>query len=107
MPQATRLEVIDARQRRTVRDLEEFLQAILRDSERVRKALPIWTKLKPGAEWEVVQKQARTDFWENVIGKLPGKYAALNPRTRLIARACGTGATLSLDLLGRFQCVGG
>ncbi|MEI7821654.1 MAG: hypothetical protein WCK55_12095, partial [Verrucomicrobiota bacterium] len=63
MPQATRLEVIDARQRRTVRDLEEFLQAILRDSERVRKALPIWTKLKPGAEWEVVQKQARTDFW--------------------------------------------
>jgi hypothetical protein len=91
----------------SVCELEGFSQAILRDSERVRKALPIWTKLKPGAEWEVVQKQARTDFWENVIGKLPGKYAALNPRTRLIARACGAGETLSLDLLGRFQCVGG
>ena len=74
----------DARQRRTVRELEEFSQAILRDSERVRKALPIWTKLKPGAEWDAVQKQARADFWENVIGKLPGKYAAPNPRTRLI-----------------------
>ena len=74
----------------SVCELEGFSQAILRDSERVRKALPIWTKLKPGAEWEAVQKQARADFWENVIGKLPGKYAALNPRTRLIARACGT-----------------
>ena len=75
---------VDDRQRRTVRELEEFSQAILRDSARVRKALPIWTKLKPGAEWEAVQKQARADFWENVIGKLPGKYSAPNPRTRLI-----------------------
>ena len=72
------------RQRRTVRELEEFSQAILRDSERVRKALPIWTKLKPGAEWEAVQKQARADFWENGIGKMPGEYAAPNPRTRLV-----------------------
>ena len=46
----------------SVCELEEFSQAILRDSERVRKALPIWTKLKPGAEWEAVQKQARADF---------------------------------------------
>ncbi len=76
--------VIDARQRRTVRELEEFSQAILRDGERVRKALPIWTKLKPGAEWKAVQKDARADLWENVIGKLPGGYLPPNPRTRLV-----------------------
>ncbi len=77
-------EAVDERQRRTIRELEDFSQAILRDSERVRKALPIWTKLKPGAGWEAVQKQARADFWENVIGKLPGEYLKPNPRTRLI-----------------------
>jgi dienelactone hydrolase len=75
---------IDERQRRTVRELEEFSQTVLRDAERTRKALPIWTKLKPGAEWEAVQKQARADFWENVIGKLPGDYLKANPRTRLV-----------------------
>ena len=72
------------RQRRTVRELEEFAQTILRDSERARKALPLWTKLKPGAEWKAVQKQARADFWEKVIGKLPTDYLPANPRTRLI-----------------------
>jgi hypothetical protein len=77
-------ETIDARQHRTVRELEEFSQALLRDSERVRKALPLWTKLKPGPEWEALQKQTRADFWENVIGKLSGTYSAPNPRTRLI-----------------------
>ena len=46
----------------SVCELEGFSQATLRDSERVRKALPIWTKLKPGAEWEAVQEQARADF---------------------------------------------
>ena len=74
----------DARQRRTVRELEEFSQTVLRDAERTRKALPLWAKLKPGAEWESVQKQARADFWENVIGKLPGDYLKSNPRTRLV-----------------------
>jgi dienelactone hydrolase len=74
----------DARQRRTVRELEEFSQTVLRDAERTRKALPLWTKLKPGAEWETVQKEARADFWENVIGKLPGEYSKANPRTRLV-----------------------
>ncbi len=74
----------DARQRRTVRELEEFSQAILRDGERVRKALPIWTQLKPGADWDAVQKDARADFWEKVIGKLPGEYLPPNPRTRLV-----------------------
>ncbi len=69
---------------RLVRELTAHTQAILRDSERVRKALPIWTKLKPGAEWDAVQKQARSDFWENVIGKLPTNYLPANPRTRLI-----------------------
>ncbi len=69
---------------RFVRELEAHTQRILRESERVRKALPIWAKLKPGAEWDAVQKQARADFWEKVIGKLPTDYLPPNPRTRLI-----------------------
>jgi len=77
-------EARDARQRRTVRELEEFSQAILRDSERTRKALPLWTRLKPGAEWAAVQKEARAEFWEKVIGKLPTTYMPPDPRTRLI-----------------------
>jgi dienelactone hydrolase len=77
-------EFLDARQRRAVRELEEFSQTVFRDAERTRKAQPLWTKLKPGAEWEAVQKAARADFWENVIGKLPGDYLKPNPRTRLV-----------------------
>jgi len=75
---------VDERQRRTVKELEEFSQRIFRESEAVRKASPLWTKLKPGAEWGAVQDEARADFWENVIGKLPTNYAPPNPRTRLV-----------------------
>ena len=75
---------VDARQRRAVKELEDFAQRIFRESEAVRKAAPLWTKLKPGAEWDAVQKEARADFWENVIGKLPGDYLKSNPRTRLV-----------------------
>ncbi len=69
---------------RLVRELTAHTQAVLHDSARIRKKLPLWAKLKPGAEWEAVQKQARADFWENVIGKLPTDYSPANPRTRLI-----------------------
>jgi dienelactone hydrolase len=75
-------EAADARQRRTVRELEDFAQSVRRDSERIRKDLPLWKKLKPGAEWEAVQGEARADFWQNVIGKLPTTYLPPNPRTR-------------------------
>jgi len=69
---------------RLVRELEARIQRVLRECERVRYQLPLWTKLKPGPEWEAVQKAARADFWENVIGKLPTDYLPPNPRTRQI-----------------------
>ncbi len=69
---------------RLVRELTAHTQAVLHDSARIRKKLPLWAKLKPGAEWEAVQKQARDGFWETVIGKLPTSYLPPNPRTRLI-----------------------
>jgi hypothetical protein len=72
------------RQRRCVRELEEFSQRIFRESEAARKASALWTKLNPGPEWDAVQKQARVDFWEKVIGKLPTEYLPPNPRTRLV-----------------------
>ena len=75
---------VDERQHRTVRELEEFSQRIFRESEAVRKASPLWMKLKPGAEWAAVQKEARAEFWENGIGKIPANYLPPNPRTRLV-----------------------
>jgi dienelactone hydrolase len=75
---------IDARQRRTVLELEEYSQRIFRESERQRKARSIWTKLSTGAEWDAVQRKGRTEFWENVIGKLSTDYLPTNPRTRHI-----------------------
>ncbi len=69
---------------RLVRELEAHTQRILRECERVRYQLPLWTKLQPGPEYDEIRKSARANFWENVIGKLPTDYLPPNPRTRLI-----------------------
>jgi dienelactone hydrolase len=75
---------IDARQRRTVLELQEYSQRLFRDSERTRKARPLWTKLNTGAEWDTVQRGARAEFWEKTIGKLSTDYLPPNARSRQI-----------------------
>jgi dienelactone hydrolase len=71
-------------QRRTVRELEEHTQKLLRDSEYTRYKADLWTKIKDRAAWPFVQKEARKNFWEQTIGKLPTNYLPPNPRTRAI-----------------------
>ena len=88
------------RQHRTVKELEAHLRAVFEASNAARKAQPLWTKLTPGAEWEAVQKEARADFWEQTIGKLPTDYLPPNVRTRKIyEREKWTGYDVTLDVL--------
>ena len=89
-----------ARQRRTVKELETHLRTVFEESNAARKTEPLWTKIAPGPEWEAVQKQARADFWEHVIGKLPTDYLPPNVRTRQIYdREKWTGYDVMLDVL--------
>jgi dienelactone hydrolase len=74
----------DARQRRTVRELEAHTQRILRESEAVRYKQPLWAKLAPGPEYDAVRDAARAQFWEKIIGKISTDYLPPNPRSRLI-----------------------
>jgi cephalosporin-C deacetylase-like acetyl esterase len=78
------LAAIDARQRRTVLELQEYAQGIFRDCERTRKARSLWTKLISGADWDAVQRSARAEFWEKTIGKLSTDYLQPNPRSRQV-----------------------
>ncbi len=86
-------------QRRTVRELEEHTQRLLRESESVRGAA-LWSRLKPGADFTAAQNQVRAALWENVIGKLPTDYLPPNPRTRpLPPNPKWTGYEVTLDVL--------
>jgi dienelactone hydrolase len=73
---------IDARQRRTVLELQAYSQRVFRESENTRKARPLWTKLNARAEWDAAQKTARAEFWEKTIGKLSTDYLPPNARSR-------------------------
>jgi dienelactone hydrolase len=77
-------EDADARQRRTVRELEGFTQALVHDLERARAAT-FWSRVKPGEEWQAVQQSTREQFWANVIGKIPQeRFLPLSPRSRVV-----------------------
>ncbi len=87
-------------QKRTVRELEEHTQKLLRDSELTRYKADLWTKIKDRAAWPAVQKEARRQFWEETIGKLPTNYLPANPRSRAILdREKWTGYDVMLDVL--------
>ena len=86
-------------QRRTVRELEEHTQRLLRESESVRGGA-LWSRLKPGADFTAAQNEVRRKLWEDVIGKLPTDYLPPNPRTRpLPPHPKWTGYDVMLDVL--------
>lgn len=74
----------DERQRRTVRDLEAHTQDVLSKCEFARNGQDLWKKIKPGEEWNAVQKEARRRFDEDVIGKLPTDFLPPNARSRVV-----------------------
>lgn len=67
------------RQQRQVRELEQFTQRLLRESESVREQF-FWTPVKNGASLERYKKI----FWEEVIGRFPDPTVPANARARQI-----------------------
>ena len=83
-----------SRQERQVREMQEFTQRLLRESERVRDEF-FWNPLKKGSSVESFRKI----FWEDVIGRFADPTMAPNPRTRKIYdRPKGTGYEVMLDV---------
>ncbi len=76
-------DFIDARQRRTVRELEAFTQRLVPIAERARTATFL-AKAKPGPEWDAAQRALRERLWREVIGKIDAPLLPPNPHTRLI-----------------------
>jgi cephalosporin-C deacetylase-like acetyl esterase len=74
----------DARQERTVRELEAFTQSLVGYAERQRTSA-IWSKIKPGAEWQAIQRALHDRLWRDSIGKINGEFLPPNPRTRLLS----------------------
>ena len=71
------------RQQRQVKELEEYTQRLLRDSERDRVDF-FWSKLKVTSpqDWETSCVPFRQILWEELIGRLPSPALPLNARSR-------------------------
>ncbi len=73
------------RQQRQVKELEDYTQRLLRESERDRVDF-FWSKIKVTSpqEWEASCVPFRQILWEEVIGRLPSPTLPMNPRSRLL-----------------------
>ena len=72
-----------ARQHRQIKELEDYTQKLLRESERARAEF-FWHKLKANsaAEWETACAPFKKILWEEITGRLPSPALPANPRTR-------------------------
>ncbi len=77
-----------ARQQRQVRELEDYTQKLLRESERARTDF-FWNKVKGSStqNWETACAPFKQILWEEVIGRLPAPTGPVNPRTRRMEAA--------------------
>ena len=86
LPMDTR-KVFDAqqRQRRAVKELEEHTQRLMRLSTGVRDDF-FWNRLKPSPtnNWHAATQNHRSNFWNEVIGRLPAASLPANPQSRKI-----------------------
>jgi dienelactone hydrolase len=90
----------DQRQQRQVEELVEHTQTLLRLSEPVRDAV-VWKQLKTSslADYAVSSSPLKSNFWEEVIGRLPAPTGPLNARSRKIYdRPKWTGYYVVLDV---------
>lgn len=72
---------INARQARMVRAWEAHTQNLLRQAERIRDQAT-WPLLTPGPDRSNRVLSARSQLWNDVIGRLPDPDRPPNPRTR-------------------------
>ena len=75
----------EARQKRQFTQLVNLTQRFLREAASRRKQL-FWDKTDTSSlmRWQETCTDAKTYFWEEVIGKCPPPSVPVNPRTRLI-----------------------
>jgi cephalosporin-C deacetylase-like acetyl esterase len=71
------------RQQEQVKELEEFTQTLLRQSEQARADF-FWTPLKATTlpDWQSACAPFRSNFWNEVIGRFSLPISTANPRTR-------------------------
>jgi len=76
------------RQQRQVKELEDYTQSVLRESEQARADF-FWDKIKAGTpqEWEATRASFKQFFWEEVIGRFSGAALLANPRSRVLEGA--------------------
>jgi dienelactone hydrolase len=74
---------VDERQRRQVKELENFTQNLLRVATYEREKT-YWSQLKApdAATWDTNRKSWQTNFWENVMGKFSPATLPANARSR-------------------------
>ena len=75
----------EARQKRQFMQLVNLTQRFLREAASRRKQF-FWDKTDTSSltQWEETCKDAKTYFWDDVIGRCPAPDVPANPRTRLI-----------------------
>ena len=73
------------RQRRTVKELEEHTQRLMRLSARARDEF-FWNRLKasPTNDWHAATQSHRSNLWSEVIGRFPAATVPANPQSRKI-----------------------
>ncbi len=73
------------RQHRQVKELEDYTQRLLEDSEQVRADF-FWSKIKTSSpeEWNTACAPFKNVLWDEVIGRLPAPAMPANPRSRKI-----------------------
>jgi len=69
--------------RRTFEDLHAHIQAVVRGSERARKAFWANADASSVEKWKESTRPYRRHLWEEVLGKLPPPSEALQAETRL------------------------
>jgi cephalosporin-C deacetylase-like acetyl esterase len=71
-----------ARQRRQVRELTDYTQALIPRSAKERDRF--WSKARPTTSeaWPAACKQYKDYFWEETLGRFPPASEPINPRTR-------------------------
>ncbi|EDY18104.1 hypothetical protein CfE428DRAFT_4240 [Chthoniobacter flavus Ellin428] len=76
-------DFIDARQKRTVKELESFTQSLVAPIE-IQRDADVWSKVKPGPEWDTARHALYERVSRGSIGKIDAPFLPPNPRTRLL-----------------------
>jgi hypothetical protein len=74
--------------------LEDFTQELARASGKARADF-FWKRAQAASplEWEAARAVLKTEYWENLVGRLPAPSMPINPRSRPLPPAPGLNST--------------